>query len=932
MIGERVGRYIALLARVCSQRPRITVAVAALLALGGLVYTWYGLGFVTSPYRLLPQDAPYVIRLQKHLRDFGDLNDIVVVVAASEPETAKAYSIRLTSELAAAGLGRVSYRLETASLQRNALLYLSRADLTTLRDRLFDYEDVLKTYAAHPTLVRLLESLNEQMANAMALGFLDLGLEHASPGDVRFLDAILDQAAARLDGKAGSVSPWSVALSGNGLGGQDAGWFFSADRRLLFVFVEPNSVEGDFTDNRERIELIRATIARLRLQFPGVDAGVTGSPAISNDEMVTAFADSARAGILSSLLTLGLILVAFRRVVKPILMLATLAIGLAWSMGVITLVVGQLNVFSVMFVSIVIGLGIDYGIYLLYGYEEELARGASLDRALSSAVARTGPGIFLGALTAAGAFFVLRLTDFSGIGEFGVVSGIAVLASFLSMITLFPALLVLVDRRQPQLPVRAPRTPLEAEARWLVRITGRPIPILAGAAAFTMLAAWAALGVGFDDNLLHLQARGTESVVWEERTLATVGRSGVSAITSAATPAELQRKQEAFARLPSVAKVESLLTLVPDDQAEKIAIIGQFAPLVAPVRIGAPDPLGRTTLREPLEVLQRRLGIILAGLGENPSRQDLEKTRMRVQALLHRLADPESATTGPALNQLQNELFRDFADRLQSFQQSLAPRAVTVDDISGSLRKRFVGASGQYRIRIFPAVDIWEREGATRFVTDLRTVDPDVTGAPITSYEAIRFIRRGYLQGALYAFVLVTVITGALLRSASGTVLALTPLALGVLWTLGLMRLFDLEFNLANVWAVPLIIGAAVEYGVNIYIRSMDGGQQGGPMLPRSAVLAVVLNGLTTISGFGSLMVARHRGIWSLGLLLSIGAAVSLLASLGVLPALMRLFPGRLRPRSTEYLSAGWNDHVRLAVKDEYQRDRQHREAGEGPG
>jgi hypothetical protein len=896
VIGERVGRWIALLTTVCSRRPRLTVVLASLLGFGGLLYAWHSLAFVTSAYRLLPQDAPYVILLQKHLRDFGDLNDIVVVVACAEPETSKAYAARLADELARAGLGRISYRLETASLQQNALLYLSTADLSALRDRLFDYEDVLRTYAAHPTLVRLLESLNEQIANAMALGFLDLGLERAPAADFRFLDALLDQATARLDGKAGSVSPWSTALSGNGIGGQDAGWFFSADRRLLFVFVAPTSVEGDFTDNRERIELIRATIARLRHQFPGVDAGVTGSPAISNDEMVTAFADSARAGILSTLLTLALILVAFQRVVKPMLMLLTLAVGLAWSMGVITLVVGQLNVFSVMFVSIVVGLGIDYGIYLLYGYEEELGREASLDRALSRAATRTGPGILLGALTAAGTFFVLRFTDFNGIAEFGVVSGIAVLTSCLSMITLFPALLVLVDRRRPDRASRALRTPLEAEASWLVRMTARPVPILVAAAALTALGGWAALGVGFDDNLLHLQARGTESVVWEERTLATVGRSGVSAVTTAATPAELQRKHEALARLPSVAKVESLLTLVPDDQSAKLAMIAQFAPLVASVRLGAPAPLSSMSLREPLSVLRRRLGIVLDGLGESPGRRHVEETREKVHTLLQRLTGPDSASTGAALNQLQSDLFRDFADKLRRFKQSLAPRAVTVADVPRPLRERFVGASGEYLIRIFPAVDIWEREGATRFVADLRSVDPDVTGAPVTSYEAIRFIRRGYLQGALYAFVLVTVITGALLRSVRGTAVALAPLALGVLWTLGLMRLVGLEFNLANVWAVPLIIGAAVEYGVNIYIRSMDEGKQDGPMLAQSMVLAVVLNGLTTISGFGSLMVARHRGIWSLGLLLSIGTAVSLLASLGVLPALMRLFTGRRRP------------------------------------
>ena len=129
-------------------------------------------------------------------------------------------------------------------------------------------------------------------------------------------------------------------------------------------------------------------------------------------------------------------------------------------------------------------------------------------------------------------------------------------------------------------------------------------------------------------------------------------------------------------------------------------------------------------------------------------------------------------------------------------------------------------------IRIHPAVDIWERAGAERFVSDLRRVDPDVTGPPITSFEAIRFIRSGYLEGTLYALVLVAAITAVVLRSARGTVLALIPLGLGVLWTLGLMHVVGLEFNLANVWALPLIIGTAAEFGLNIFVRFLEGRRQ----------------------------------------------------------------------------------------------------------
>src|SRR2546426_11543744 len=168
--------------------------------------------------------------------------------------------------------------------------------------------------------------------------------------------------------------------------------------------------------------------------------------------MVAAFRDSERATILAFALTLGLLLLASLRVGMPILMLATLAISLCWSMGIITLVVGHLTIFSVMFISIVVGIGIDYGIYFLFRYEEEIFLGRNLREALQLTAARTGPGMLIGALTAGGTFFVLMLTDFRGIEELGFIAGTAILMAWLGMMTLFPALLVLVDRHHADQP------------------------------------------------------------------------------------------------------------------------------------------------------------------------------------------------------------------------------------------------------------------------------------------------------------------------------------------------------------------------------------------------------------------------------------------------------------------------------------------------
>ena len=895
-VANWTGRQLAGLVSASARWPWTTVLLSVVLAVVAGLYTARTLEFITSPLRLLPQHASYVVRMKQHLQDFGELNDIVVAVEAAEPEAARRYAGRLVETLHREGFeARITYRVDPAFFERRGLLYLSVEDLVRLRDRLFDYEEFITQYAQRPTLVRLLEGLNQQFARAMALGFLDLGLGDRSEGDLRFLDVVVSEIAARVDGPSPYVSPWATGLSMGRFDDPDAGYFLSSDKQLLFMFVQQRRDEGNFASNRERIDTLRRTLKRVAPEFPDVRAGVTGGPAIANDEMVTAFGDTALSSVIATVLTLALLLGAFRRVGGPALMLATLTVSLVWANGLIALTVGHLSVFSIMFISLVIGIGIDYGIYVLFRSDEERALGAPLDAALQRTAERTGPGILFGAITAAGAFLVLALTDFQGIREFGIVSAIAILAAFVAMLTLFPALLVLAQRRRlgrrGQAAVRTPVKP--EEATWLLRVTRWEKTILVTAAGLAALGAWGVLGVTFDYNMLRLQAAGVESVVWEERILARAGRSGFTALTTAPTLQELGAKQAAFAALGSVSKVESALILVPEHQPEKIALVQQLAPLVAAVRPAVPPELEPAGLRAALEVLRRRLDLAAEGTSDERIRADIVRLLAKVETVLGKLG---TADTG-ALRQLQTEIYRDFVDRLGRFQKSLDPEPVQPGELPPELRDRYVGKSGRYLLRIHPAVDIWAAAGARRFVTDLRAVDADVTGPPVTSFEAIRFIERGYLEGTLYAIVLVTIITAAILRSVRGTLLALAPVGLGVLGTVGVMRLVGLEFNLANVWALPLIIGTAAEYGLNLFLRFLESLDRGGPWLVQSVVLAVALNGFTTVAGFGSLMVAHHHGIFTLGLLLSGGATAALLAAVVVLPVLIHRFGPVARTR-----------------------------------
>lgn len=900
-VPSRTGDALRWLVRLACVRPWLTVLLSLATAVAGVLYAVQTLTFVTSSRDLLPRGLPYVERYEAYAREFGDLDDVTVVVEAENLAAAKAFASRLVQDLRTSPelFKRVTYRIDLKQFEGRALLYLPTAKLAEIRDKIFDHREFMESFAARPTLDQFLEGVNTQVASAFVSSFFDVGLPAGGHAvDLGFLRGLLAQITERLDRPAPYRSPWGSLFSVEPPS-EDAGYFLSDDERLLYILIETTPRRGGLTRDREAIETLRAAVARVRREFPGVQVGVTGVPALSNDEMIAAFHDSEIATGLAFALTLGLLLLAFLRVLLPGLMLATLAVSLCWSMGVVALAVGHLSIFSVIFISIVIGIGIDYGIYLLFRYDEERFLGRGVRDALETTAARSGPGILIGALTAGGTFFVLMATDFRGLQELGFIAGSAILIAWLSMMTLFPALIVLADRRRAGPGGRRLPRSIQLErirAPFIERLGRYPVTVLTGASLVTLLSVLAFRSVHFDYNMLNLQAQGTESVVWEQRILATGGRSGFTGLAVADSLPDLRRKVAAFKALDSVADVDSALVLIPSDQVAKLRIIREFAPLLAPVRVGLAEPIDLDRLSDTLRTLKRRLNIAASEAPSGSVKDELASVGAQLERLLVKLGHADREVAAAALTYLQDQIYRDFVSKFHALQRNLRPRNVSLTDVPDELKRKFVGDGSQFLIQIHPKVNIWDRAGAERFVADLRGVDPDVTGPPIITFEAIRYMERGYQQATVYAIIVVSLLSVLLIRRVRETLLALLPLALGLVWTIGLMYLFDLPFNLGNVFGLPLILGAAAEFGLNVVLRYMEGREQGGPLVARSTVMAVLVNGLTTIVGFGSLMIAHHRGIFGLGLLLTLGMVATLTASLVVLPVMLRLGEPSRRP------------------------------------
>jgi hypothetical protein len=913
------GRILQAVVRLSCARPVLTVVLALAAAAAGVGYSAHSLTLETSKFHLLPLHQRYATLYKDYAEDFGQLEDLVVVVESPAIETSTAYAARLAGVLRAGALGtaRVSYRIDAGRLEANGLLYLP---LETLRETLgtvVSQEELLADFAATPTLDRLVDGINQSVGATFLPGvFGSGGRPEANTAPTRLLRDVLTQMSERIDGGP-YRSPWASLIAAPTLA-PDGGYFLSHDRRLLFVVIDLAAAPRTFAAEHAAILAVRSAIAGLRQEFPSVAAGVTGAPALFSDELTAATRDGEIASLLALALTFGLLLLAFRHLLTSVAMLAVLTLSLGWSMGVITLFVGHLTILSMMFISVVVGLGTDYGTFFLFRYREERVLGRTFMGALERTAARSGPGILLGALTAAVTFYILMTAEFQGIRDFGFISGTAILLSFVSMVTVFPAVVLLIDRWQkgarlvsvdgrpgaagPPEPRADGGSRHEVPAlAWLARY---PKTIIVTAVVATGASLWAAPRVGFDYNLLNLQANGTESVVWERKAAAAAGRSVFAALSTATSLPELEARQAAFQRLPAVSDVQSVLSVLPDRQAEKLAVLERLAVVADGIRPGAQRPLDLRALTVALETLKRRMDFASAPRGDAGPPEEILVLARATSALLERLKARERGAVEVALADYQAQLAADFAQQWRRLQVAARPAPLTLGDLPEELRRRFIGKSGKLLLQVYSRHDPWDYPTQARFVEELRTVDPDVTGQPVVGYESTRLIASSFRLGLLYAFVLVAGIAALMIRRVRETVLAMIPLIVGTLWTVGVMQLAGLKLNLVNVWAFPLIIGSAAEYGLYIMLQCLESPEDGGgARLSRSTVMAVMFNGLTTITGFGSLLVAHHRGVWSLGLLLVIGSVTTLTASLVLLPTLVRLGRARSEPAFVGYLA-----------------------------
>jgi hopanoid biosynthesis associated RND transporter like protein HpnN len=627
--------------------------------------------------------------------------------------------------------------------------------------------------------------------------------------------------------------------------------------------------------------------------FPGVKVGVTGPEALNVDQMGTALEDMSLATLLS-IGGLGILLVLFWwGLRRPFLEMIRLLIDLCLTFGVTTLFVGHLNILSVTFAPLLLGLGIDYGVHWFARYMEEEKRGfASKQEALQAIMDRLAPGLLLAGLTAALSFFPLVLTGFKGLMELGIICAMGMVITTLTSLGVLPALILLFDKprqRSDSSPFIAPITPFFELTRRRVLVL-----LVIGGAGFAF-SVWGATKVNFDLNMLHLQSPKVESVIWEKKLLEGSELSSLYGEILARSLPEVRQKTKALESLPTVSRVESVDTLLPHDQEDKIVFLKKLKPVLN--GMGALQLPGNSIDPEELEKVLGRIRFKMLESGDSqwgvgkPLEIQMAQVRDLIDQLRQRFHSLEGPRVHSSLGNFEKDLIRDLNDKLDIVRTNVNGRPMVLEDLPSPLLKRFMTRNQLFLIRVFPKENIWEPELLGRFVRDLRSVDPDVVGDPVTLYVFTQAFRDGCIKAALYAVAFIFIFLLFTFRDLRFTFLALLPLVVGTAWTLGLMHLLGVDLNLANSLFLPLVVGAALEYAIIILHRwRQHEKDKAGIVLPFSTAMGVILAGLTTTVGFGSLCISAHRGIFSLGLLTTIGSLAILAAAILFLPAFLQFF------------------------------------------
>ncbi len=854
------------LVRGCRRVPWLVAAAALALTVAAAIGAVTTLTINTDTDALFDRDLPFRVAERAFDKQFPVEVDLIVAVieGPSTPE-AQAAADHLAAALAARSDLFVAVQNPTGGpfFAKNGLLYLSTTELEDL---------TAKLAAAQPLLGSISTDRNARgIFRLIELAFMGAAQGDAAAGEIApAADQVSKVISAVLEGKSVPMN-WQSLFNGLAPPGPLSRAMVVARPKLDMAALEQGGSATAFIRQAARgIGLTPENGYRVRL---------TGQVPLSDEEFATIAEGTSVSGVLSVVLVAILLFMALGsgRVVGAALL--TLAVGLVLTFGWAAITVGEINLISIAFAVMFIGIAVDFAIQFCMRYRAERRHlresGTGLGDALDAAGAAMAKPLVLATAATALGFFSFLPTAYRGVSQLGVIAGGGMIIAAMLSFTLLPALLQLF---------RPPEEKAAVGYLWAGPINRiilhRRTPVLVGAGLLALVSLAALPNLVFDFDPLKLKDPATESMSTALDLMddPLVNPNTLSALV--ATGDEAKALAQQIADLPEVDHAQTIFDLIPEDQDAKLAMIEDLGFLMGPAleQVAArPAP----TTEDVIASAQNARRSVQAYLETNPPKGRLRTTAMGFITAIDQLltkSDPKFLT------ELSRTLLVGFDEALAPLKAALTAEPVTIENLPMELRSTYISQDGRYRVQVFPAGAGSDGGNLTRFLLAVQHVAPKAFGTPVVIYESGRIVTRAFATAASLSVAAITLLLFAVMRRPGDVLRVLTPLVFAALLTLGTCAITGFALNFANIIALPLLFGVGVTFPI-YFVTAWREGESA--LLSSPAGRGMLYSALTTAAAFGSLAISKHTGTAAMGILLTLALGYTLLATLVLLPALL---------------------------------------------
>jgi len=863
----KINIWVASWVTFCARHAKSVCFLFVVLCVLMANYTVENLGINTKTTDMLSEKLAWRQNLIKHEEYFPYLTDtLVAVIDAQTPMLALQARDNLAAELRERKdlFDEVYLPGGGEFFRQHGLLYLELEELDELTEQLAKIQPFLGRLQRGERLSGYLNLLEQSLVNS----------DEVDPDSVKNL-----------------LSRTAIAVSAvQQQRFHRMRWNNDGSTRQLII-LKPKLVFEQLLPAKQSIQALQDVAIEQNLTEPhGVNVRLTGTIALQSDELKLLAGSMPLSGLIALVLVSLVLFFAMRHPILILSSVTTLVVGLIITAAFAAFAVGQLNLVSVAFAILFIGLGVDFAIHFCLRYKELIKENIEHIAALRETGNDVGASLLLCAITTSAGFFAFIPTSFKGVSELGVISGAGIIISLITTLSLLPALLSLSPIKTPALFDKANKfaRTTGALSQNIVRDPKRSKRILVGFSILIIACLCTVPFVSFDNNPMNLRSPKSQSV---SAYLDLLNDASTSPLSLSAINSNLEELNEIQARLQSLDTVERVVgfgDFVPQEQADKL---DSFADLefILGGRISSEHNSDSETPEQQLAAI--------SSLIEALERQGLQNDsdvygdiHQKLSSLRSDLQQQPLNQQVAVLNQLSESLLSDLLAQIQLIQDGLTSNGVSKATLPEELVKRWKSDNGYYKIQILPSVDMSDNAEAGKFVRSVTALAPNATGASMVNYEGGQAIVQSFQQAFASAFVLIFLLLLLLLRKLGDAVLVLTPLILTAPLIVAVTVLLGTSFHYANVITLPLLLGISVDNGVHIVHRARHALPSSRDLLASSTGRAVVFSALTTVVSFGNLAFSPHVGTASMGLLLTIGMICSLFCTLLLLPILLHRF------------------------------------------